>query len=793
MKKKINILNQSICFFLSLLIVSCVPFGEKNSAETTDGSNEEENKLSVLYANIDPGFGFYLKDNPIIVSGDPDLGPDIDLTLYLDPEPQFITYNTTLNDQCNVTNSGSSFSVSNCFAVKKNPTASLLNTTNGRWSYFPNSSEFLQVHTFAHLRKIIEKFQNQLIFSYTYTNPEAPNTSPYTTSIPSSLFSTYGFWYPDSTLQAYSECEIDDNAYFAPATFSICLGQDSLYEKVKLAQDPTIIYHEMGHALIQIILNMRNTASGKTLLGERVDLGYGYYDEAGSLGEAISDYFSFIMNKRPHVFEWGLGRFSNASRPMSERDIIHAAGIDVDSYSRLAYPDYVNYDPNFLDESVEDVHNAGMIASHYLVALTEDLVSTCSMTIETSILYVLHNMFESLAELGDLSALSSDSITNPRINLDGTNSAEWIRIANPINFRSFFQTFAKKLYLTLNQQSLCNGAAYTTDKIEQLLDDYGLLLFRTYNLNGNGVTDVSGTPEGHTGTNVQVSDANRVKTVLISKDFVELEARQELSEAYIFDKRSDIISAINELQAAGQIGTLSDQVASDLPYNNGNGQIGPGEVIGVSLNLYNSSNSPIAGVQILANDWDHVDSSRKPCNNFEDEFPLDSEGGSSTNGCETISTDNGITGTPMEPICLVQKQGENYTEWISQQDFVSEVALPESKCLGGSSDTSACFIRAIRGADQAIYSKIDPFKNWAETIRSDGQAPEFSFSNIMFFEVNSYIPPGTTFDCRFRVRFSNCDDCYHDSSTSDNDDYIDNEYSGNKPFKIIHFQFTVID
>jgi hypothetical protein len=49
------------------------------------------------------------------------------------------------------------------------------------------------------------------------------------------------------------------------------------------------------------------------------------------------------------------------------------------------------------------------------------------------------------------------------------------------------------------------------------------------------------------------------------------------------------------------------------------------------------------------------------------------------------------------------------------------------------------------------------------------------------------------FDCRFRATFSNCDDCWQDPLRTDGEDYLDYEYSGARPYKIIHLQFTVLD
>ena len=115
-------------------------------------------------------------------------------------------------------------------------------------------------------------------------------------------------------------------------------------------------------------------------------------------------------------------------------------------------------------------------------------------------------------------------------------------------------------------------------------------------------------------------------------------------------------------------------------------------------------------------------------------------------------------------------------------------------CLNPSTDKD-CFIRAIRGADQAYYSKLNPKQNWFQTMQDPNNLDttyQQSISNLIFFEVNPQIPQGTTVDCRFRVRFTNCDDCYHDPSNSYNN-FNDAAFNGPQPYKVIHLQFTVTD
>ena len=104
------------------------------------------------------------------------------------------------------------------------------------------------------------------------------------------------------------------------------------------------------------------------------------------------------------------------------------------------------------------------------------------------------------------------------------------------------------------------------------------------------------------------------------------------------------------------------------------------------------------------------------------------------------------------------------------------------------------FIRAIKGGDSATFSRIAPNKSWAQTIVDTNTGdPSFGIHNLLFFEVNRETPPGTTFDCRFRVRFTNCENCWSEKSEYSGDDFLDYEFSGERPYKIIHYQFTVVN
>ena len=739
---------------------------------------------------VDEGYGRVLEHNPVVLSDNPDLHPNTDLNQFLSKEQDFITFNPILSGEC--LSESSNHRIDDCFRVQKDRESEPLSSIEeGKWAFPINTEEFWQVHTFYHMKKSINRFHSSLQFAHGYSTSH----SYYNSSLPTTLFSSYSHWEGrDITLFAYTHCDYENNASFSAATFSLCLGYISWFPWIYMVQDPSILYHELGHAYIRILLNMRNSS-----FPIKTDLGTLFYDEAGAIGEGIADYFSFIVNHRTHIGEWGLGLLS-ASRPMKESDPLHISVISTDEDSRLSYPDFIDYHTLSVDTSseenfiAEDIHYAGQIISHYLVALTEDIENHCSVEKHEAVSYVLFVLAETFSEMGDLTSRGSDSSTEDTINLTPSNfhSHDWNRMVLPINFRTFSQKVGKYLRLILNDpnSSLCSD--YPPYRIEKLQDSYGLLLYKTYNENGNNKDN------GHNGISSQVDLALRLKTVLIPKRYIGLDSRENAPQAFFFDKRSVMKKAIQNMQSLGLVGTLSPQTDVDLRFNNSNGAISPGEVVGVFLNLFNSSNSVMAGVQVLGNDWDHGKEGQ-PCNTFEDRFPSAIAGAADEDNippvpgdCNYITRENGDEEEEfLYPVCFVELSNEDTTRWAGQHELMELIDLDPDKCLSGSEKTDDCFIRAIKGVEQSSFSKIAPQSTWVDTFFQDGNG-SFTSSNLIFFEVNRKIPTGTRFNCRFRVRFSNCDDCFSDSSHG-HDDYLDYEYSGGRPFKIINLQFDILD
>ena len=51
--------------------------------------------------------------------------------------------------------------------------------------------------------------------------------------------------------------DVLDNAFFDAATFSLNLGYSRQFPSVKVAHDPSVINHELGHGLTYVHINMR--------------------------------------------------------------------------------------------------------------------------------------------------------------------------------------------------------------------------------------------------------------------------------------------------------------------------------------------------------------------------------------------------------------------------------------------------------------------------------------------------------------------------------------------------------
>jgi hypothetical protein len=539
------------------------------------------------------------------------------------------------------------------------------------------------------------------------------------------------------------------------------------------------------------------------------------------------------MNGLDTFSPWALGKYLNADRPMRESSHVHPEFIRNQASARVSYPDFVHYNAYDSASPVEDIHYSGQIVTHFFTRLTDELHNKCTMNRVKAGETVFAMIGETLSRLGDLTASASDYNQSDLFyqNLNQDHAYLWSKVVNPPNFRSFFQTFSRNmLYHVLLTD--CMGK-FSKSQYEKLLDDYGLLLFSTYNdaiISSNGESEFSEVESDFFPINIdtrleltEVDLTQKDKTTLVSKNLIDLVTEFENQQnplrpiAYVFDKQADISKALAALSFQGQKVNISSGLAGAV-FNNGNSRISPGEVVGVSLNLVNRSNIPLAGVQILANDWDHMkfdysDGNKlKPCriNNF----PTQAQGAASSDfdpddpeegDCNYITRENGgdpfddeLSADPVVPVCMVEYRENNQIKVVNQDIFRRSNQIANHECLNSVNPKNAtnnyeCLVRMLPGGEQAFYSKLDPQKTLVETLQGpQNQAASLNMSSVLFMEVNKWVPPGTTFICRMRVRFTNCSDCFEDSER-DNDNYHDYEYSGAKPFKVVNFKFVVID
>jgi hypothetical protein len=808
---------------------------------------------------------YIYRDSPYYLEG-PNYGPVVDIKRMIDSSmPEIITTNNQLTSNCTFKN----ILIPHCVHSysSQSPTQQLLNRkSDGSWNFPPGSAEFYQVNTLWHIRKSTEKFFNHLQFGYDFLwNNFLTLSLQKRKSIPEYLTTSKMFWFQalsplndnffrNSFLSSYSSCNFESNAFFSPALPELCFGIWSKVPSFMIVQDPTIVSHELGHAFVAIMMNLRNGTNPLDLNDFRTNLISLGFNEAAALNEGIADFWSYVTTQKTHFGAWGL-KFTQNSRPITENDPSHISAVRPTPEGRLSYPHYLFYDSNEPEKPFEGIHQSGQIASHYFMALSEELKDKCVFETEDkheeASKRVIFLIAETLSELGDLRSIGADKNNGDALldtsgyrfnNLDPKSSFLWAQVVNQVTYRRFFQTFAKYIY---RYMPLMGCSDFDKDASEILLDDYGLLLFKTYNDNDNSTVDenvylkanstgtvcnvssipcLSNTPNFLT----SVNEANRRKTVLISKQLLSIAPRDEqrgLRPNIINDQRASIEKYLSSLLFKGYVMNLSQGLAG-VEYNNNNANPSPGEVIAYTPDLYNSSNSPMAGVLLLANDWDHVqitdptglNGNFKPCVFSNDTLTQD-EGGHVGDTCNsTLNTYrrhvkgssglfcNSSTGCneAVAPVCLVQYDDGNSTKWISQNEFRKKqgLALQDKDCLGHTASSTLvedftfnpheCLVRVLPGANHAYFSRIDAQKSFKETMYSQNKDYIFKPSSFILFELNKWIPPGTKFRCRLRARFSNCTDCFENPAFS-NDDYIDKELNGNKPFKIINLDFEVND
>ncbi len=819
------------------------------------------------------GKAYIYPHDPLTASGDDDKGPKVDMGKYLAQDAQQITPagRTTLTNDCAFQQpqyyvAPLETAFSDCVRVVENgkPGAAPLQSVDGTWEFEPNSSAFFQVNAMYQGNKVIKRMMDTMSFIHGRLHEGGQKSLPPSVPYPLADMGTWWFNYLAGTSMMTSSAQLSiqalgdapNNAYYDPITNQVVLGSSSAHRKyVHMVQDPTILYHEMGHVFMTLFLNLRNAEKVAGVwqpLKYQAFPYYGKYDELGAMGEGIADYFAYAIGGLETMGTWGLGRFTNVARPLTEDHPLHAPGISSASDERVAYPDMLLYMPQAPGTPVEGVHNAGMITSHYLMALTDTLRTECSLSERAAVDHVMLLLAESFAYLGDLTGRGTDyNDTNdgtgkPKavVNLHREGAYEWFYGTRRITMRRFFQTFSRNIHHLLTLDSC---PSFTKEKSERLLDMYGLLLFRHYDDNGTFSSSPSdeatrvdahalATPAGfkwnminaifdsefgnnfpyaptvgfpNTTTFTTVDEANRLRSVLIPKSALSWKTGGALATLLLDDTQTYAQNVAATTLFEGRVITPTTGIAG-WEYNNSNRKISPGEVVGLVVDLVNNSSTPIGGVSILATPWAHMKVTNaatgkaQPCS--INGFPSTSEGGLAAADCpdSAILPEKGVRfkkptagaypSKALHPVCLVQQSSNNETRWVSQDDFRKNILQLEDKhCLGyGTPDFTPgeCLMRFLPGKDAAFLAKIDPQKSYKQTVDPAGQQSTVTSAGLAL-EVNKWIPPGTMFTCRLRAQFSNCSDCFQATPTSD--EYTDIEYGGAKPFRVLDVGFTILD
>jgi hypothetical protein len=202
---------------------------------------------------------------------------------------------------------------------------------------------------------------------------------------------TTGYLQPAGSVQIYAHCQAQENAYVYKGTDStgapverVCLGYSAATEGAYYADDATVTVHELEHA----------TTTDSYAPGANGRLNEFWYDEAGSLNEAISDFMALMYEQPfltsafdPKLFSrWALGTFipnrsgtRGANRcPAYDPTYPNCTGYPSFSAANntisYVYPDGVGwpYANNFqgpgyaasafsIYPSQEEIHNAGVL------------------------------------------------------------------------------------------------------------------------------------------------------------------------------------------------------------------------------------------------------------------------------------------------------------------------------------------------------------------------------------------------------------------------------------------------
>lgn len=783
----------------SLLLSACNPTEIKSAGLRRDPTVVNEQLIGKAYV---------YEDDPTNATGNSRLAPSFDISKIVGRELKQIAPNnkSTLTNDClfqqemYYLGTTAPYTFIDCLKVLATDTPDVvpLAPNNGNWIFAPGSTEFYQVQAMYHVNKVVERMMGSMQFIHQKLHVDGQKSI--TPAVPYNLAEMGTWWFKylasqsqmtkSAQMTVYSTVTDDslkNNAFYEPVSNAVKLGwtqypgfRDGSPKSVLVVQDPSIIYHEMGHVFMTLFLNMRNA---EYVNGEWRPLKYqafpyyGFYSELGAIGEGIADYFGYAMNGRPSFADWAFGRFVLGRRPLSEEHPMHSPGISSATDERLSYPDYLLYEPFQPGFPIEDVHNGGMFASHYLVALTESLKTECFWDHNTAVDHVMLTMADAFALLGDFTARATDynnsndgtGRAKSMVNLHPNAAYDWYYGVRQITARRWSQAMARNIHHYITRDHCPN---FTKEKSERLLDMYGMLLFKHYDDNGTYSNSSSETstrqdayamelfgsspndaspsnlfssletmftnfPNAISGTRAtptMVDEVNRVKSVLVPKAALDYKTEGAFATVFIDDSQSFGQAISSSVLFEGRVISPSVGVAG-WEYNNSNNRISPGEIVGIGLDMVNRSNVPLGGVTILASPWAHMKVTNTAANNPKavpcsiNGFPSLSEGAVNCTDSEVLPTNGARFKKPttgnypdkaLHPVCLVRTSTNNETRWVSQDDFRRNTLMLQDKdCLGfGTPDFSPgeCLARFVPGMEMAFMAQIAPQKSYIQTL-----------------------------------------------------------------------------
>ncbi len=842
------------------LISSCV----KQSNSVRQGSSTN---IATSKEGLTAGKGRVLLDNPIVLSGNYDLEYSANLNSYLTSSID-VTTNTKLQGNC--LNSNSDI----CYYVQKNQDTSIFDNDDNRWAFDTASDEFLQLNTFYHMKTMIDQFNNDLesyALNYGTVNDdiEWTNDPLYAYSaLPDGIYSKKLFWKKEidpvtsvvrpKAMVAYADCSgAVNNAFYSSAEFSMCMGYDSVYsEELKFAEDSTLVYHELGHGMVDMMYNIRNNA---------------YLDLTNQI-----PYTTRIENQETCNFNTKCNTSNSCNVATDDPQAVFADSSgailqisDGSCYYSLSsgYYSWVPFSPptrftNTFGGNNYEARSINEGIADYFSYYSNNRTHWGEWALGRYL-----NLSRPLSEDDDLhvngiSTDESDRLSYPQYITYSPNSPEVNEsdVHNTGQIMSHFLTAATKEIMTACSKSVDESQKIIVNALTETLAELGdltakgtdeLRISSSYAINMNrnlayewsndvrppDFRSFSQTFARHL-LNITVI-SNKVNCANYSKASLEklLDSYGLLlfrkynadlnSDSLIrpsFDLSVDTINRVkSELITKDQLDldtrvsepefiVFDDRVTirSAISSFFNEGLVIPSDIKNDDAK-YNNGNSKISPGEVIGvfvnlfNDSNSTIGGARltsapwahaendlPCSNFADNYPSSSEGGAA---CTSLSKANFDNDDRLHQSCLLEYKDESSTKILTQREFFNKLKDETGfleKDCIDSSDTKSCFIKSIPGASSAYFPMINAKSNWLESDKNADGSANYNVRNLLFFEVNKNIPQGTKVVCRLRASFTNCDDCHHDSLRG-YDDYYDFEYAGERPFKIINLDFEVTD